>query len=96
MFKWSWLYRNTITNTSTRKVKEAEELYNSFEGKAILDDRDNMSMGAKMKDCKILGTPYMVILGDKVENGKAELENTKTGEKEVLELSEIKERLLKK
>ena len=48
-----------------------------------------------MKDCKILGTPYMVILGDKVENGKAELENTKTGEKEVLELSEIKARLLK-
>ena len=90
------MYRNTITNTSTRKVKEAEELYNSFEGKAILDDRDNMSMGAKMKDCKILGTPYMVILGDKVENGKEELENTKTEEKEVLELSEIKERLLKK
>ena len=78
------------------KVKEAEELYNSFEGKAILDDRDNMSMGAKIKDCKILGTPYMVILGDKVENGKAELENTKTVEKEIIELSKIKERLLKK
>ena len=77
------------------KVREAKELYDAFEGKAILDDRDNMSMGAKIKDCKILGTPYMVILGDKVENGKAELENTKTGEKEVLELSKLKERLLK-
>jgi len=32
----------------------------------ILDDRENISMGAKIKDCKILGTPYMVILGDKV------------------------------
>ena len=29
------------------KVKEAEKLYNDFAGKAILDDRDNMSMGAK-------------------------------------------------
>lgn len=76
------------------KVKEAKELYDSFAGKAILDDRENMSMGAKIKDCKILGTPYMVILGDKVEDGKAEVENTKTGEKEILDISQIKAKLL--
>ena len=76
------------------KVKEAKELYDSFAGKAILDDRENMSMGAKIKDCKILGTPYMVILGDKVEDGKAEVENTKTGEKEILDISQIKSKLL--
>lgn len=76
------------------KVKEAKELYDSFAGKAILDDRENMSMGAKIKDCKILGTPYMVILGDKVEEGKAEVENTKTGEKEILDISQIKAKLL--
>ena len=76
------------------KVKEAKELYDSFAGKAILDDRENMSMGAKIKDCKILGTPYMVILGDKVEEGKAEIENTKTGEKEILDINQIKEKLL--
>ena len=75
------------------KVKEAEKLYNDFAGKAILDDRDNMSMGAKIKDCKILGTPYMVILGDKVEKGMAELENTKTGEKQVVEISKLKDML---
>ena len=76
------------------KVKEAKELYDSFAGKAILDDRENMSMGAKIKDCKILGTPYMVILGDKVEEGKAEVENTKTGKKEILDISQIKSKLL--
>ena len=76
------------------KVKEAKELYDSFAGKAILDDRDNMSMGAKIKDCKILGTPYMVILGDKVEEGKAEVENTKTGKKEILDINQIKAKLL--
>ena len=76
------------------KVKEAKELYDSFAGKAILDDRENMSMGAKIKDCKILGTPYMVILGDKVEDGKAEVENTKTGKKEILDISQIKSKLL--
>ena len=76
------------------KVKEAKELYDSFAGKAILDDRENMSMGAKIKDCKILGTPYMVILGDKVEKGKAEVENTKTGKKEILDINQIKSKLL--
>ena len=76
------------------KVKEAKELYDSFAGKAILDDRENMSMGAKIKDCKILGTPYMVILGDKVEEGKAEIENTKTGKKEILDINQIKAKLL--
>ena len=78
-----------------QKIKEAEKLYNEFAGKAILDDRENISMGAKMKDCKILGTPYMVVLGDKVENGMAELENTATGEKEVIKISEIKEKIAK-
>ena len=53
-----------------------------------------MSMGAKIKDCKILGTPYMVILGDKVEEGKAEVENTKTGKKEILDINKIKAKLL--
>ena len=78
-----------------QKVKDAEKIYNEFEGKAILDDRENVSMGAKIKDCKILGTPYMIILGDKVEDGMAELENTKTGEKEIIEISQIKEKLVK-
>lgn len=78
-----------------QKVKDAEKIYNEFEGKAILDDRENVSMGAKIKDCKILGTPYMIILGDKVEDGMAELENTKTGEKEIIKISQIKEKLVK-
>ena len=78
-----------------QKIKEAEKLYNEFAGKAILDDRENISMGAKMKDCKILGTPYMVVLGNKVEDGMAELENTATGEKEVIKISEIKEKIAK-
>ena len=78
-----------------QKVKDAEKIYNEFEDKAILDDRENVSMGSKIKDCKILGTPYMIILGDKVEDGMAELENTKTGEKEIIKISQIKEKLVK-
>ena len=77
------------------KMMDAMKLYNELNGKAILDDRENISMGAKIKDCKILGTPYMVILGDKVEAGKAELENTKSGEKQIVSIDEIKNIILK-
>lgn len=77
------------------KVAEAEKLYRMLQEKgvgAILDDRQVNSIGAKMKDCKVLGTPYMAVLGDKVEDGKVELENVRTGEKEVISLEELVER----
>lgn len=77
------------------KKQEAEALYQALQEKgvkAILDDRENVSIGAKMKDCKILGTPYMAVLGDKVEKGMLELENIKTGEKEVIAIKEVIEK----
>ena len=42
------------------KVKIANEIYNMLEEngvKTILDDRENINIGAKIKDCKVLGTP---------------------------------------
>ena len=80
------------------KVKEAEELYKKLSDnniESILDDRKIDSIGAKIKDCKVLGTPYMAILGDKVENGKVELENVKTGEKEIITIGELINKLKK-
>lgn len=74
------------------KVKEANEIYNTLTDKGIgviLDDRNINSIGVKIKDCKVLGTPYMAVLGDKVENGKIELENVKTGEKEIISIKEL-------
>ena len=80
------------------KVKEANELYTKLSKKgigAILDDRNISSIGVKIKDCKVLGTPYMAVLGDKVEEGKVELENVRTGEKEVITIEELIEKLSK-
>lgn len=74
------------------KVKEANEIYNTLTDKGIgviLDDRNINSIGVKIKDCKVLGTPYMAVLGDKVENGKIELENVRTGEKEIISIEEL-------
>lgn len=74
------------------KVKEANELYSKLSQKGIgviLDDRNISSIGVKIKDCKVLGTPYMAVLGDKVETGKVELENVRTGEKEIITIEEL-------
>ncbi len=70
----------------------AEELYNKLNENSIntiLDDRENITIGAKIKDCKILGTPYLVVIGDKQEGNMIELENNITGEKETLTVEEL-------
>lgn len=74
------------------KLKEAEELYSNLMEQGInviIDDRQNVTMGAKMKDCKVLGTPFMAVLGDKVEKGYVEFEDIKTGNKEVVKMEEL-------
>lgn len=74
------------------KLKLAQELYNMLQQygiNAILDDRDGLSIGAKIKDCKILGTPYLIVLGDKQQGENIEIENVKTGEKSTLTINEI-------
>ena len=74
------------------KVKMANEIYEKLQKEginAILDDRENLNIGAKIKDCKVLGTPYLIVLGDKTEGENLELENIKTGEKENITLEEF-------
>ena len=77
------------------KVKIANELYLNLkkEGiEAILDDRENLNIGSKIRDCKILGTPYCLVVGDKTNGETFEIENIKTGEKQTLTQKELIER----
>ena len=78
------------------KVEFANNLYETLNKngiKAILDDRQKVTIGAKMKDCKVLGTPYLVVIGDRQEGNKVELEEIKTGKKEELTIDELIEKL---
>ena len=77
------------------KVRQANELYEKLKKEGIgviLDDRENISIGSKMKDCKVLGTPYMVVLGDKAIEDHIEIESTRTGKKEMLTKQELSKR----
>lgn len=74
------------------KVKKAFELYEKLQNEnigVILDDRENINIGAKIKDCKVLGTPYVIVLGDRTEGDKLELENVKSGEKVSITVEEL-------
>ncbi len=80
------------------KVKLANEIYTTLkkEGvEVILDDRENINIGSKIKDCKILGTPNLLIIGDKTDGNSLELENSKTGEKITVERTKLLEVLRK-
>lgn len=47
----------------------------------LYDDRKELSIGAKIKDSKILGIPYVVVFGNTIEKGYITIENNKTNEK---------------
>ena len=80
------------------KKELAENLYNNLNNqgiKCILDDRNNYSIGTKIKDVYVLGTTYIAILGDKTNEQEIELEETKTGMKQTIKIDEIANLLAK-
>lgn len=79
------------------KEEEANNLYQELLNEninVIIDDRKDFGIGARMKDAYVLGTPYIIILGNNSTNGIYEVENTKTGEKSYLSKEEIKKTLI--
>ena len=79
-----------IYNESNKE--NAEKLYSYLLEKnipAILDDRDNLTVGNKINDVYVLGTPKMIILGNKFDGINYEIEDTKTNEKISAKLNEI-------
>lgn len=81
------------------KMEMAEEIMKRLEMVGygvIIDDRENISIGAKIKDAKILGTPYVLVLRDKQQGDTIEIENVKTGEKEQTTADKIFEFFLNK
>ena len=71
-------------NDDMDKLKIAEEIYKELENKnvpVLYDDRDEISIGSKIKDAKILGIPYCAVLGRTLDNGMITVENNKNGNK---------------
>ena len=76
-------YKVQIIYTESNK-SDAEKLYSYLKENginAIIDDRENLSIGNRINDVYVLGTPNMIILGNKYDGKTIEIENTKTNEK---------------
>lgn len=56
---------------------------------AIIDDRKDLSIGNRIKDVYVLGTPKMIVLGNKWDGQNYEIEDTKTNEKKTVDFDNI-------
>ena len=56
---------------------------------AIIDDRDDLTIGKKIQDVYVLGTPKFIVLGKNFNSEEYEIEDTKTGEKTIIKKDEI-------
>lgn len=74
------------------KKNIAEDLYkqlNEMNVPCIIDDRDDESIGSKIKDVHIMGTPYVIVLGNRFENGIVEIEETKNCKKYEVDFEKV-------
>lgn len=55
----------------------------------IIDDRDNLILGNKINDVALLGTPKLIVLGNKYDNINYAIEDLKTGEKDIVKKENI-------
>ncbi len=79
-------------NDDESKTEYAEKIYNKLQeqGVSILfDDRKDASIGMKIKDSKICGTPYTVVFGRSLDDEILEIEDNKTGEKRQIILEDF-------
>ncbi|EFU70464.1 proline--tRNA ligase [Aliarcobacter butzleri JV22] len=89
-----------IIVSNSKKEEEAkvgEELYSKLKQagiSTILDDRINARFGFKMSDFELLGFPYAVVIGKKLEDGLVEIVDRKTLEKIDLKVDEVISKIL--
>lgn len=77
--------------SNDKKKEQLESLYKEFNNRdieVIIDDVKG-SIGEKIRNAKILGIPYIAIMGNNTEEGYIELERTKDGKKKILKLEEL-------
>lgn len=82
-------YLYIISNDKKKDV--AEDIYAKFMDKdvdVIIDDVKG-SIGEKIRNAKILGIPYVAIMGNNTEDGFVEIERTKDGAKKVLKIEDL-------
>lgn len=84
-------YKVQIIYNENNKEK-AFELYDMFLNSninAIIDDRENINIGARINDVYAIGTPKIIVLANKFNEIEYEVEDARTNEIEKVECSKI-------
>lgn len=55
----------------------------------IIDDRDNLSLGNRINDVSLLGTPKLIVLGNRFDGESIEIEDIKTSSKELININNL-------
>ena len=80
-----------VSNENQKNI--AEELYQELltaNQKVILDDRKNVTFGAKLKDAKLFGIPYLIIIGNSYDGDNVyEVEERLTGKKSKMSFGQL-------
>ena len=74
------------------KITKAQAVYDLLlenDVQVLYDDRNELSIGTKLKDSKITGIPYVAVFGKTLDQGFVTVENNKTGEKVPLTLEQF-------
>ncbi|CAM3422158.1 proline--tRNA ligase [Arcobacter aquimarinus] len=89
-----------IIVSNSKKEEEAqigEKIYKELKEagiEAILDDRLNARFGFKMSDFELIGFPFAVVIGKKLEDGMVEIVNRKTLEKIEVEVENVTKKII--
>ena len=77
-----------ISNENKKEI--AEKMYSSFveENIDVIIDDVNSSVGEKIRNAKILGIPYIAILGNNTGNDYVEIERTIDGSKTIMKIND--------
>ena len=80
-----------ISSKDEVQTKAAEELYDLLNNngiETILDDREERP-GVKFKDMDLIGIPYRITIGKKINEGLYELKDRRSGEVKELNKNEL-------
>lgn len=86
-----------ISDKDEKQIKVANELYDTLTNmgiETILDDRKERP-GVKFNDMDLIGIPIRITVGKKVEENKVEYKERRNSEIELVEISDIVEKITK-
>lgn len=84
-------YKVHIVYSEQNKDKAIELYERLLENniQCIIDDRKDLILGNKINDVALLGTPKLIVLGNEYDNMNYEIEDIKTGEKDIVKKENI-------